>query len=449
LSGFPASVTIDRHCQCDSPIKAGIRFITEERELKNQITFPPLLTLVLTFCLSTTAIADHHDEARNLSSIKPIHSTNFGIDQADIEKIVAQMQAAVDGEFIPGALLLVGNSDGVGVLETVGMQSPGGSTPVNKDTLFRIYSMTKPIISVATLSMVEEGLIALNDPVSKYIPEFDNLRLIDQENGDISSAKNVMTVENLLTHESGLIQEIFSPNSTLGQMYGENIKGNMTARELAGTLGKLPVFFEPGSAWHYGHSTDVLGAVIEVAAGKPLDVLLYERIFGPLGMNETTFFVPVSKKFRIAEPIHGAMSDNTIVRPLLSGGGGLNSTTEDYVRFAEMLLNNGEYRGSRIIEESTLELMLEKRIGPGVSREFFFYGNTGDWGLGFHLQPTDGTNANGPHNFGWRGIGGTIFIIDEENDFYMIYMEQKRGGPRGAPFDNNVAQLMVYEAMRN
>ena len=417
--------------------------------MKSQITFPLLLALVLTFCFSITAIADHHDEASNLSSIKPIHSTNFGIDQADIEKIVAQMQAAVDGEFIPGALLLVGNSDGVGVLETVGMQSPDGSTPVNKDMLFRIYSMTKPIISVATLSMVEDGLIALNDPVSKYIPEFDNLRVIDQENGNISSAKNVMTVENLLTHESGLIQEIFSPNSTLGQMYGENIKGNMTARELAGTLGKLPVFFEPGSAWHYGHSTDVLGAVIEVAAGKPLDALLHERIFGPLGMDETTFFIPVSKKFRIAEPIHGAMSDNTIVRPLLSGGGGLNSTTEDYVRFAEMLLNNGEYRGSRIIEESTLKLMLEKRIGPEVSREFFFYGNTGDWGLGFHLQPTDGTNANGPHNYGWRGIGGTIFIIDEENDFYMIYMEQKRGGPRGAPFDNNVAQLMIYEAIRN
>lgn len=417
--------------------------------MKNQITFPLLLTLVLTFYFSITAIADHHDEASNLSSIKPIHSTNFGIDQADIEKIVAQMQAAVDGEFIPGALLLVGNSEGVGVLETVGMQSPAGSTPVNKDTLFRIYSMTKPIISVATLSMVEDGLIALNDPVSKYIPEFDNLRVIDQEDGNISSAKNVMTVEDLLTHESGLIQEIFSPNSTLGQMYGENIKGNTTARELAGTLGKLPVFFEPGSAWHYGHSTDVLGAVIEVAAGKPLDALLHERIFGPLGMDETTFFIPVSKKFRIAEPIHGAMSDNTIVRPLLSGGGGLNSTTEDYVRFAEMLLNNGEYRGSRIIEESTLKLMLEKRIGPEVSREFFFYGNTGDWGLGFHLQPTDGTNANGPHNYGWRGIGGTIFIIDEENDFYMIYMEQKRGGPRGAPFDNNVAQLMIYEAMRN
>lgn len=417
--------------------------------MKNQITFPTLLTFALTFSLSAAAIADHHDEASNLSSIKPIHSTNFGIDQADIEKIVAQMQAAVDGEFIPGALLLVGNSDGVGVLETVGMQSPGGSTPVNKDTLFRIYSMTKPIISVATLSMVEDGLIALNDPVSKYIPEFDNLRVISQKSGNISSAENVMTVENLLTHESGLIQEIFSPNSALGQMYGENIKGNMTARELAGTLGKLPVFFEPGTAWHYGHSTDVLGAVIEVAAGKPLDALLQERIFGPLGMDETTFFVPISKKFRIAEPIHGSMSDNTIARPLLSGGGGLNSTTEDYVRFAEMLLNDGEYRGTHIIEKSTLELMLKKRIGPEVSREFFFYGNTGDWGLGFHLQPTDGTNANGPHNYGWRGIGGTIFIVDAENDFYMIYMEQKRGGPRGAPFDNNIAQRMVYEAMRN
>ena len=164
-------------------------------------------------------------------------------------------------------------------------------------------------------------------------------------------------------------------------------------------------------------------------------------------MDETSFYLSSDKAERIAEPNFGAMADNTQVRAMLSGGGGLNSTTEDYVRFAEMLLRGGEYRGTRIIEESTLDLMREKRIGSEVSREFFFYGETGDWGLGFHLQPTT-EDPDGPHNFGWRGIGGTLFLVDEENDFYMIYMEQKRGGPR-APFNNNVAQRMVYEAMRD
>lgn len=402
--------------------------------------------LTVALFLSATVWADHHNES-NLSSINAINSTNFSIDQAEIEDIKAQMQSAVDGDFIAGALLLVGNTEGVGLMESVGVQVKGGDSPVNKDTIFRIYSMTKPIISVATLSMVEDGLIALDDPVSKYIPAFAGLKVINRETDEVTAANNEMTVRNLLTHESGLIQAIFSPNSTLGKMYQENLQGDLTANELASRLGKMPVFFEPGSAWHYGHSTDVLGAVLEVAADQTLDVLLQERIFGPLGMDETTFYVPQAKAYRIAQPIHGEMADYTVVRKMLSGGGGLNSTTEDYVRFAEMLLNDGEYRGARIIEESTLDLMLQKNIGDDVSREFFFYRNLGDWGLGFHLQPTDGNNADGPHNFGWRGIGGTLFIVDRENDFYMIYMEQRRGGPRGAPFDNNAAQRAVYSAM--
>lgn len=405
-------------------------------------------TLLLAGSLSALTLAADNN-ATNLSSIKSIHSTNFGIDQTEIEAIKAQMQAAVDGDFIPGALILVGNSKGVGVLESVGYQAKGDTTPINKDTIFRIYSMTKPVISVAAMTLVEEGKLALNDPVSKYIPEFANLKIIDRENGDISPAKNVMTVRNLLTQESGLIQDIFSPDSDLGKMYTRELSGDSTAREFAAKIGKLPVFFEPGTAWHYGHSTDVLGAVLEVAAGQTLDVLLKERIFDPLGMDETSFWVPKSKANRVAQPIHGAMTDNTIPRKMLSGGGGLNSTTEDYVRFAEMLLNGGEYRGHRIIKESTLDQMLEHEITDDVARDFFFYRNVGNWGLGFHLQPTDGTNPEGPHNFGWRGIGGTIFVVDRENDFYMLYMEQKRGGPRGAPFDNNVAQRMVYEAMRN
>ena len=382
------------------------------------------------------------------SSIERIHSTNFGIDQGEIEEIRAQMQAAVDGDFLNGALLLVGNGQGVGVLESVGLLSPENPKPVNQDSIFRIYSMTKPIVSVAIMTMVEDGMMALDDPVSKFIPEFADAQVIDHETGESRPARNAMTIENLLTHESGLIQAIFSPNSELGQMYASELRGDLTAQELAALIGALPLYFEPGTAWHYGHSTDVLGAVLEVAGGKTLDVVLQERIFDPLGMDDTYFWVPKRESFRIAEPIHGAaMTDNTVPRRMLSGGGGLNSTAEDYLRFAEMLLNGGEYRGERIIEEATLEQMLEPKIGDSVSREYYFFGELGDWGLGFHLQPTT-DNPDGPYNFGWRGIGGTIFIVDPENDFYMVYMEQKWGGPP-APFSNNVAQQVVYEAMRN
>ncbi len=401
--------------------------------------------LVSLSVISDCASADHHEE----DAIRMIEPSVFKLDQTDIDNIKQRMQEAVDGGFIPGALILVGNSDGVGLLETAGFQTSAGRNLVNSQTIFRIFSMTKPIVSVAAMSLIEDGLLALDDPIEKYIPEFSNLQVIDRDSGEIRAAQNSITIENLLSHESGLIQAIFSPNSELGKIYQRDFPdySDITARDLAGRIGELPVYFEPGSAWHYGHSTDVLGAVLEVAAGKALDQVLNERIFEPLGMDETSFYLSSDKSERIAEPNFGAMADNTKVRAMLSGGGGLNSTTEDYVRFAEMLLRGGEYRGTRIIEESTLGLMREKRIGSEVSREFFFYGETGDWGLGFHLQPTT-EDPDGPHNFGWRGIGGTLFLVDEENDFYMIYMEQKRGGPR-APFNNNVAQRMVYEAMRD
>lgn len=410
-----------------------------------------LKPLSMLFAAGALLLSASLSSANDSSSIRMIDSTNVGIEQSEIAAIRAQMQAAVDGGFIAGALILVGNNDGIGVLESVGTQGPDDPTPVDAQTIFRIYSMTKPIVSVAAMSLVEDGLLKVEDPVGKYIPEFNSLQIIDQTTGETRPADNIMTVEDLLTHKSGLVQSIFATGTTLGGMYEQVIPsdGSLTGLELAQRLGGLPLLFEPGTAWHYGHSTDVLGAVLEVASGQSLDVLLHERIFEPLGMDETTFYVPASKSSRLAQPIHGEMADNTVVRPMLSGGGGLNSTTEDYIRFAQMLLNGGEYNGARIITEDTLALMSEERITTDVSREHFFYGSRGGWSMGFHLQPVDASNPDGANNVGWRGIGGTLFLVDPENEFFMIYMEQKRGGPRGAPFDNNTAQRVVYEAMLN
>jgi CubicO group peptidase (beta-lactamase class C family) len=411
--------------------------------LAGALTATALLTSSLVF-------ADHHGSSHT-SSITKIDSTEFGIDANEIADIKAQMQAAVDGGFVAGNILLVGNSKGVGVLETTGTQGPKQSTPMDEQTIFRIYSMTKPIVSVATMTLVEDGLLAISDPVSKYIPEFANMTVIDETTGAITPAANEMTVQDLLTHESGLIYGIFDPQSELGKRYFQagSLRTDITALTLAKNLAALPLRFEPSTKWNYSRSTDVLGAVIEVAAGKPLDALLNERIFEPLGMDETTFFVDSSKATRLAQPIHGDMADPTVVTPMLSGGGGLHSTTEDYVRFASMLLGGGEYNGVRILEANTLLAMQQKFIGEDVDRSAFFFGPRGDWGLGFHLQPIPGADNEGPFNFGWQGVGGTVFIVDPTNDFYMLYMAQVRGGPTGAPMDLTKAQAAVYKAMLN
>lgn len=388
------------------------------------------------------------------SSLSRIDPSHFNIDAQEIADILRAMQSAVDADYIAGALLMVGNSDGVGMLETVGTQGPEDDQPVNEETIFRIYSMTKPIVSVAAMSLIEDGVLRLDDPVGDYIPAFNQLQIMNAD-GTTRPAQNEMRIENLLTHQSGLIQSIFAVGTPLGTAYQENVPvkadltSTATALDIAQRIGQLPLAFEPGTAWHYGHSTDVLGAVLEVAAGKPLDAILAEHIFNPLGMDETTFYVPEEKRSRIAQPIHGDMSDNTEVRDFLSAGAGLNSTTEDYARFAQMLLNGGEYRGQRIIEEATLERMRMPEIDDNVSRENFFYGSSGNWGLGFHLQPIDASQPEGPFNFGWRGIGGTLFVVDPVNDFYLLYMEQRWGGPSGAPFDNNAAQRVVYEAIQD
>jgi len=426
-----------------------------------------LFSATIVACSCTTDSNNTLLATDRAQTFNAISAGQFGLDEAEVAQIRREMQRAVDVGHISGALLWVGNDSGIGLLESVGTQTQDSATPVTTDTIFRIYSMTKPIISVAAMSLVESGQLGLDDPVSDYLPSFLGLQVIDSATGDSRPANNTMTIRHLLTHQSGIVQQPFAMNTPLGPLYRDSFPDVLTrpdpdavgasfmeafntisAQELAARIGQLPVLFEPGTAWHYGHSTDVLGAALEVASGQTLDDLLEDRIFGPLGMEDTSFWVDEKDASRVAEPIFGPMTDNTQIRGMLAGGHGLNSTAEDYARFALMLLNGGALDGTRILSASGLDLMREGTLGPGVSRQYFFYGDIGDWGLGFHLQPTT-DDPDGPHNFGWRGIGGTLFLVDEENDFYLIYMVQKWGGPDDTPFTNDIAARMVYEAMRN
>ena len=426
-----------------------------------------LFSATIVACSCTTDSNNTRPATDRAQPFNTISAGQFGLDEAEVAQIRREMQRAVDVGHISGALLWVGNGSGIGLLESVGTQTQDSATPVTTDTIFRIYSMTKPIISVAAMSLVESGQLGLDDPVSDYLPSFLGLQVIDSATGDIRPANNTMTIRHLLTHQSGIVQQPFAMNTPLGPLYRDSFPDVLTrpdpdavgasfmetfntisAQELATRIGQLPVLFEPGTAWHYGHSTDVLGAVLEVASGQTLDDLLEDRIFGPLSMEDTSFWVDEKDASRVAEPIFGPMTDNTQVRGMLAGGHGLNSTAEDYARFALMLLNGGTLDGTHILSASGLDLMREGTLGPGVSRQYFFYGDIGDWGLGFHLQPTT-DDPDGPHNFGWRGIGGTLFLVDEDNDFYLIYMVQKWGGPDDTPFTNDIAARMVYEAMRN
>ncbi len=316
------------------------------------------------------------------------------------------MQRAVDAEHIAGALLWVGNSKGIGLLETVGTQTKAGLTPVNKDSLFRIYSMTKPIIRVAAMTLVEDGMLRFNDPVSDYIPTFNDLQVIDSEAGAVRPAENTLTIEHLLTHRSGIMQQPFAMNTPLGPVYRDNFPhvltrpdpaavddefidsfNSITANELASRIGSLPVLFEPRTAWHYGHSTDGLGSILEVATNQSLDNVLRERIFEPLRMDDTSFWVPPAKAFRIAEPIYGPMTDNTEPRGMLAGGHGLNSSAADYAKFVLMLLNGGELNGRQILNSSTLDLMREKKLSDDVSRQYFSMARMETGGLAFTCNP--------------------------------------------------------------
>jgi len=353
----------------------------------------------------------------------------LGFNPAAFEKARADLEAGVAAGKIPGGLFLVAKGGQVVNITTVGTEGPGDADPVTPETIFRVYSMTKPIVSVATMQLVEDGRIGLDDPISKYIPEFANPKVLVGK-GETRPAAREITVRDLLSHKSGLIYGVFDQESELGKMYmaAGDVRTDISGLELAKAIAALPLAFDPGTGWRYSRSSDVLGAVIEVAAGKPLDALLDEQIFTPLGMNDTHFYLEADAVNRLAEPptTIPPLSTVKVKAPMMSGGGGLNATTEDYFRFVEMLRGKGSYRGVEIIKPETLEAMLKDEIATGVDRTTWFYDALpgSGFGLGFGLIPIDPRDPAKGKYFTWSGYAGTNMWIDPVNDITTIFMMQ-------------------------
>lgn len=366
-----------------------------------------------------------------VSSIVPGDAAALGFDPAKLAAASAGLKADVAAGKIAGAYLLVGRRGKVLYQQGFGVQGPGQTTPMSDETIFRVFSMSKPIVSVTAMTLVEEGKLDLDAPVSKYLPEYANLR-VWQADGTSVPATKPMLVRNLMSHTSGLIYGFIQPTTPISKAWaagGEN-NDRMTVREYAKVIAKLPLRSEPGTAWYYSRSTDVLGAVVEVAGGKPLDVLVKERVTGPLGMTDTGFWQPESQRKRFAEPAKGDASvyyDYAKKPLLLSGGGGISSTAEDYLRFVLMLEGGGQYKGVRIVKTATLERMRQDETTPEIRKAGLFFPGAGmGFGLGFSLVEDDKLQRPGNGTFSWWGIAGTEFWVDPKNDVFMVFMVQSR-----------------------
>lgn len=377
-----------------------------------------------------------------------------GLDPEKLAKIVPAMEAHVEQGKLVGGMGLVARGDKIVFAETWGQRDREKQIPMTEDTIFRIYSMSKPITSVAAMILVEEGKLKLDAPVSEYLPELSNLKVLVEKKDDDGTTRyeevppaRPMTVRDLLRHTSGFTYGFFG-NSEVDKRYRR--AGVLTTdRTLEDTIRKLagiPLAFHPGTRWHYSVSTDVLGRVVEVTSGKSLDEFFRDRIFQPLGMNDTFFTVPSGKLPRLAQMYAPdnrgglkpalALRSRRFVNPanrFYSGGGGLCSTAADYLAFCQMLLNEGALGDVRILRPETVRLMHSNQLEDGIQHAPGF-----QFGLGFRID----------HRgiYGWGGAAGTRFWIDPKNRLITIYMVQIN--PTG-PFDySREMKNLVYAALR-
>jgi len=411
--------------------------------------------LLLAAVLAAPALAGERD----LQQAKP---ADVGMDAAGLKKLTHAMRAMVDEGKLAGVVTLVSRKGKIVQHDAYGKRDLEKGKPVEPDTIFRIYSMTKPVVGVALMTYFDEGRFELDDPVSKFIPEFADLKVAKEDGPDgmpvVEDADHPMTMRELMSHTAGLTYGLFSQSQvdTLYQKAGIITNASLTVKEMVAKLAEIPLRQQPGSMWHYSVAVDVQGYVLEVLAGKPLDEVLNERIFAPLGMTDTAFWVEPSKVDRFSHMYATNQGKLTqvefgqyLAKPaFLSGGGGLVSTAMDYMRFAQMLANGGELDGVRILKPETVELMHTDHLPASVTGMGPLYrGNR--FGLDFSIvtdpnPATDHERAKG--EYWWYGIGGTWFGINPVQDLVVVGMIQSRDFQHAAAA-RFTSKRLAYEAI--
>lgn len=381
----------------------------------------------------------------------------LGLSRRRLQAMSDAFKREIDKGTVPGVTVLVARRGQVGWFEALGKQSPAGAAPMARDSIFRIFSMTKPIVSVAIMALVEDGHLLLGDPVAKFIPEFADQKVGIVSGGklDLVPPKRPMTVQDLLRHASGLTYE-HQGDGPVHKIYQDSRvrSRKITNAEHASLVASFPLVCHPGDAFNYSRSTDILGRIIEVVSGKSLSGFLGERVLAPLQMAETGFSTAEANAGRLAEPFAAdpwtgdkvALFNMLEVPVMESGGGGLVSTTMDYARFALMLRNGGTLDGNRIIGRKTLELMASDHLGPGVAINGTLLAPGHGFGLGFAVRTEPGV-APFPGSVGqyfWSGIAGTFFWIDPKEDLLAVFMSQ---GPGQRDFTRTLVRNLVYAAV--
>jgi CubicO group peptidase (beta-lactamase class C family) len=390
---------------------------------------------------------------------------DLGFSSDRLERLSIWMRRYVDEGKLPFAEVLVARSGEVVFHQTVGNRDLASGTPAIPGGLLRIYSMTKPITTVAALTLFEEGALQLDDPVSKFLPEIGRMKVLD---GDaMVDQATPMTIRQLMTHTSGLVYGQFDPGPVGAALRKARIDFSAKGETLADTVAKLadvPLAFQPGTRWQYGVSTDVLGRVVEVVAGKPLAEVLRERILGPLGMNDTSFSVPEGKLDRFcpcytktAEELmrHAdGVADSRFAGKVVmaSGGGGLVSSSLDYFRFMEMLRLGGELDGARVLGRKTVDLMFMNHLPDDIAAmgtpSFSEMPMTGiGFGLGgsILLDPARAQILGTPGEFAWGGVASTGFWIDPLEDLVAYFGTQLM--PSSSYPLRREMRVLVYQAM--
>src|SRR5947209_2647758 len=383
--------------------------------------------------------------------------------RAALERIGDYVRNDVTTGKLPGAVLLIQQHGKPVCLESFGVRGPASSQPMTPATIFQIYSMSKAVTSVAAMMLVDDGKLALDDPVSKYIRAFADAKVgveLSDEAGQyplkLEPLKRPITIRDLLRHTSGITYGFFG-ETAVQKLYAnpQLYAGDFDNAEFADRIATLPLADQPATRWNYSHSTDVLGRVVEVASGQTLFQFEKQRLFDPLGMSETAYYVADEAKWpRVAQPFPvdrlrvAGIKEPTVARRWESGGAGLVSTAGDYARFLQMLLNGGELDGKRYLKPETVALMTSDQIGPEtgiIHGPFYFPGPTSGFGLGFAVRTSPPPDTNWPlGEYRWDGAGGSFYFVDPADDMFGIFMVM-------APTQGGRIQLnlktMMYEAM--